>query len=159
MVLVRTVIEHTAGARTWRLKPEKLAKLESRESRTPGRDSLEEVGWRRPNLLNRSFGEFSHASIRAKWEWARKALASLVEIPPEAPWTLHQTASGDAMNQGCYVLGLELRHQAETHHSERGSALRDVLPIGEDEAAQADIDACLDRVWAMRWLSVVRPSS
>jgi hypothetical protein len=159
MVLARTVLQQTARARVWRTKPGKASKLEARGAQASGRDWLEEAGWRRLSLLNRSLGEFSHSSMRAKWEGARDALAALSPVPMEAPWTPQQTARGSALNKAAYVFGLELRHQADANLPELGEALRELLPFGDDDAADADVEAWMAHVWSLRSHPLTPPTT
>ncbi|MDQ7808264.1 hypothetical protein Q5425_31410 [Amycolatopsis sp. A133] len=52
MGCLRCVIEQAARARTWRVKPDRAAKIEANPKAKP-RDWIEGAGWRRLNLLNR----------------------------------------------------------------------------------------------------------
>ncbi|MFI7057428.1 hypothetical protein ACIBLB_35680 [Streptosporangium canum] len=153
MVLARTVVEQTARLRTWRTKPEKAAAIESRGSLTSVRDWLDGAGWRRLSVLNRSLGEFSHASPNASWSGARAALATIQrdkssEVPPEV------TARGGTLNEIAYAFGLEVYQLFRSHYPLLSEAVEEVLPYEGDDASTANIEEWLTRCWSHRDISM-----
>jgi hypothetical protein len=152
LVLVRTVLEQTARVRTWRLKPDKAQRLEDRGDRTTPRDWLEEAGWRRLSVLNRSLGDFAHAGRNLlNWGESRQVLA---DLQPEASSEIVsepiQTARGGVLDEVAHAFGSELLHVAVERHKYLADALKDVLPYGDDDGPHARIEAWLARCWAYR---------
>jgi hypothetical protein len=152
MMLARTVIEQAARLRTWRLKSDKAAILEQRGERASSRDWLEAAGWRRLSVLNRSLGEFSHATPEARWSGARNALIALQPPDPDAKSPREQTARGAALSEAAFALGSELAHLAHQHHTALAEAFQSVLPYTETVGSEAQIEEWLERCWTHREL-------
>lgn len=150
MVLARTVIEQAARLRTWRLKSDKAALIERRGERTSSRDWLEAAGWRRLSILNRSLGEFSHATRKARWSGARQALTEMQLEDPDSGSLPEQTARGSALNEVAFALGSELAHLAHGHHRALAEAFEDLLPYSKDDGSEVQIEAWLERCWSHR---------
>lgn len=150
MVLARTVIEQAARLRTWRLKGDKAAVIEQRGERASSRDWLEAAGWRRLSILNRSLGEFSHATRRARWSDARAALIEMQILNPETKSPPEQTARGSALNEVAFAFGSELTHLARHHHRALAEAFEEVLPYAESDGSEAQIEDWLQRCWSHR---------
>jgi hypothetical protein len=131
---------HAAGGRH-------AAKLEARGSRASPRDWLEEAGWRRLSVLNRSLGEFAHASPRtARWSGAREVLVTL-QPDDIGPSPAVQTARGSALNDVAFAFGVEVMNATRELHAHLADSLATVLPYErEDESPQA-IESWLARCW------------
>jgi hypothetical protein len=156
LVLARTVLEQTARLRTWRLKPERAAKVAARGDRVRSRDWLEEAGWRRLSVLNRSLGEFAHASPqRAKWSGAREAL---IKIQPDliSPSPAAQTARGSTLNAVAFAFGTEVMNATRAMHPDIADALATVLPYERSETSN-EIEGWLERCWQHRRHSFGEP--
>lgn len=153
MAVARTVIEQAARLRTWRLKADKAALIESRGARASSRDWLEAAGWRRLSILNRSLGEFSHATRKARWSGARDALIELQPLDPGEQSPREQTARGNALNEVAFALGSELAHLARNHHKALAEAFESVLPFVEENGSEAQIERWLQRCWSHSGMS------
>jgi len=156
MILARTVIEQAARLRTWRLKSGKADLIEQRGARASGRDWLEAAGWRRLSILNRSLGEFSHATREARWSGARKILIEIQPNNPDAKSPQQQTARGSALNEVAFALGSELAHLARHHHKPLAEAFESVLPYADNKGSEAQIEEWLHRCWSRRDQSLGR---
>jgi hypothetical protein len=156
MVVARTVIEQAARLRTWRLKSDKAILIESRGQRTSSRDWLEAAGWRRLSILNRSLGEFSHATREARWSGARQALTEMQPQDPESGHPREQTARGSALNEVAFALGSELVHLMRHYYPTLADAFACVLPYAEDNGSEAQIEEWLQRCWSHRGRSFGR---
>jgi hypothetical protein len=155
LVLARSVLEQTARLRTWRLKPEKATTIEARGERTSTRDWLEEAGWRRLSILNRSLGEFSDATpSAARWSGAREALAQLQDPDDDLPAAPLQTARGSALNQVAFAFGNEVTSWCRRDYPVLAEALATVLPYSQDDEPGDEIEAWLRRCWDQRGLSL-----
>jgi hypothetical protein len=150
MMLARTVIEQAARLRTWRLKPDKATVLEQRGERVSSRDWLEAAGWRRLSVLNRSLGEFSHATPEARWSGALEALIALQPLDPDTKSPREQTARGGALNEVAFALGSELAHLAYHHHAALAEAFQSVLPYAGTAGSEAETEEWLQRCWSHR---------
>lgn len=156
MMLARTVLEQTARLRTWRLRSHSAAILEERGANTTTRDWLREAGWRRLSILNRSLGEFSHATMRARWSGARDALVAIQAPGPNDEFEA-QTGRGAALNAVAFAFGTEVAALAAEQHLTLAQAFASVLPYGDDDDPQRQIEAWLDRCWSHRSLSFGPP--
>ena len=154
MMLARTILEQTARLRTWRLRPDRAAALEDRGARTSSRDWLREAGWRRLSALNRSLGEFSHATMRARWTGAREALAAM-QGPVENEEFRPQTGRGAALNHVAFAFGAEVRALALEQQSALAKGFEAVLPYGE--GSDEELETWLERCWAYRDVSLGDP--
>jgi hypothetical protein len=72
MACVRAVLEHTAAARCWRLRPDSAQQLADRQA--PPSRWIERAGWKRLSVLNQALGEFAHLAVRTEWGQARNTL-------------------------------------------------------------------------------------
>jgi hypothetical protein len=153
MVPTRTVIEQAARLRAWRLKGDKAILIEQRGERASSRDWLEAAGWRRLSILNRSLGEFSHATREARWHGAREALTQIQPPDPTSKSLPEQTARGSALDAVSFALGSELAHLARGLHKALAEAFESVLPFADDDGSTAQIEEWLQRCWSHRDLS------
>jgi hypothetical protein len=124
--------------------------IEQRGALASSRDWLEAAGWRRLSILNRSLGEFSHATLEARWSGARKVLTELQPLDPNSRSPREQTARGSALNEVAFALGSELAHLARHHHKALSEAFEAVLPYAEDEGSEEQIEEWLQRCWSHR---------
>jgi hypothetical protein len=106
MTPVRTVLEMTARARSWRLKPDKASRLSSRNVPVLTRDWVEAAGWRRMGIFVRTLGELSHTSLRSRWSGAIRVLIDLQQ--DEGNPTPHLTARGSALGLVTLLLATEV---------------------------------------------------
>jgi hypothetical protein len=151
MTLTRTVLEQTARARTWRIKPSNAVRVEGKGSRAGTRDWFEEAGWRRLSILNKSLSEFSHVNANSRWSGAREALADFQKpLLREMPASPLQTGRGSALNTAAYLLGLEVRLWAESIAPEIARAIADYLPFGNEDAEESDVETWLNHAWTLR---------
>lgn len=155
MSLARTVIEQTARARTWRLKPTHAQRLESKGPRTSSRDWLREAGWQRLSLLNRSLGEFSHIHQTSQYDGARQALVALqfdADVERSTVTGL-ATARGSALNRVALFLSHEIAEQLDIHAPQIAPAIRAQLLMLDENAPDAEIERHLDHAWKQRAMS------
>jgi len=150
LILARTVIEQAARLRTWRLKRDKAALIEQRGERSSSRDWLEAAGWRRLSILNRSLGEFSHATPKARWSDARAALIEMQADDANAESHGGHTARGNALNEVAFAFGSELAHLARHHHSALAEAFEKILPYANSDGSDRQIEEWLQRCWSHR---------
>lgn len=151
LVAARTVLEQAARLRTWRLKPDRAARIEAQGQRTSARDWLEAAGWRRLSVINRSLGEFSHIPAQAqdKWHEARVALMELQDdLDDDAPSSPEQTTRGATLDKIAFAFGSEVRELALEDHPVLGAALGEVLPDGD--LASDEIEMWMKRCWDYR---------
>jgi len=153
MVLVRSILEQSARIRTWRLKPKRAAEVEERGDRVRTRDWLQEAGWRRLSILNRSLGEFSHANSMSRWTGAREALALIQPESRPGKSLPVQTARGSALDSVAFALGSEVFEWAHRDHPALADALAGVLPRDSGAGAPNEVEEWLRRCWSKRGLS------
>lgn len=146
MGCLRCVIEQLARARTWRLKPERAAKIEARQNATP-RDWIEASGWRRLGLLSRALGEFAHGSTNADWARARDALVALQSDPQDE--LAQFTGRTHALTALIFMVSVECVAWTDTFSADLGKAYRDVIRINDDQANLA-VEELLNRAWDAR---------
>ncbi|MEJ3741749.1 hypothetical protein WEI85_00405 [Actinomycetes bacterium KLBMP 9797] len=146
MGCLRCVIEQVARARTWRLRPERAAKIEGSPKSTP-RDWMEGAGWRRLNLLNRALGEFAHGSTRTNWNLAREALVELQDHAgsDEAKYT----GRTHALAAMIFIVSVECAAWVDSLSKKLGEAYRRVIRV-DDARADRAIEALMNRAWEKR---------
>lgn len=146
MGCLRCVIEQLARARTWRLKPERAAKIEAKQNATP-RDWIEASGWRRLGLLNRALGEFTHGSTDADWARARDALVALQPDPQDE--LAQFTGRTHTLTALIFMVSVECAAWTDKFSADLGKAYREVIRINDDQANLA-IEGLLNRAWDAR---------
>lgn len=146
MGCLRCVIEQLARARTWRMKPERAARIESSLNATP-RDWIEASGWRRLGLMNRALGEFAHGSTSADWSLARNALVALQSDPQDE--LAQFTGRSHALSALIFMVSVECAAWVDQFSTELGGAYRNVIRINGDQANRA-IEALMNRAWNAR---------
>jgi len=80
--------------------------------------------------LNRTLGEYSHESMRARWAGAHNALTELGRVD-DSGHDPRLTARGDALNDVALVFGVEVREHVATEDPELAAAFAEVLPVGD----------------------------
>lgn len=146
MGCLRCVLEQLARTRTWRLKPERAAKIEAKQNATP-RDWIEASGWRRLGLLNRALGEFAHGSTPADWSRAREALVALHPDPEDE--LAKVSARTQALTAVIFMVSVECTAWTDKFSPDLGKAYRGVIRINDDQAKQA-VEELLNRAWEAR---------
>ncbi|MEH1055904.1 hypothetical protein V6U89_11910 [Micromonospora sp. CPCC 206171] len=146
MGCLRCVIEQVARARTWRVRPDRAAKIEANPKSTP-RNWIEAAGWKRLNLLNRALGEFAHGSTRSNWDVARNALVELQENAAEDE--ARYTGRTHALAAMIFILSVECAAWVDSFSSELGEAYRRVIRV-DDARADKAIEALMNRAWEKR---------
>lgn len=154
LVLVRTIIEQTARARAWRLKPIAAAKAEARPCLQ--QRWTQEAGWRRLSVVMRSLGEFAHTSPTSRWAGALNALAQLTELPDDSPAQPSQVARGTALLYSTVLLALETVACLDVLDAGVAAAFRQSLRI-DDLDVGADVEAWLNRAWNHRSIDLGEP--
>ena len=151
MSLARTVLEQTARARTWRVKPARAKQIEDRGSTVTTRDWLDAAGWRRLSVLNRSLSEFAHFTRDSRWRGAHQALEDLHHpfVSDENRYPT-ATARGDSLNLTAYLLGYELVQQARLEDDELAEAFSLYLPFGDEDASDESVEAWLQHAWSIK---------
>jgi hypothetical protein len=146
MGCLRCVIEQLARARTWRLKPDRAARIEAEPKSTP-RDWMEGAGWRRLNLLNRALGEFVHGSTRMDWNVARDALVALQD-DAESEQARH-TGRTHALTALIFMVSVECAAWVDRFGGDLGEAYRNVIRVDDVQADRA-VEALMNRAWEKR---------
>ncbi len=154
MGCLRCVIEQLARARTWRLKPQRAAKIEASLNATP-RDWIEASGWRRLGLLSRALGEFAHGSTDTDWEGARNALVVLQSAPEDE--IAQFTGRTHALTALIFMVSVECAAWVDQFRTDLGAAYRSVIRIDDDQATRA-VEALMNRAWSARATPVRRTS-
>ncbi|MET8312017.1 hypothetical protein [Micromonospora sp. NPDC005173] len=147
MGCLRCVIEQVARARTWRVRPDRAARIEANPKSTP-RDWVEGAGWKRLNLLNRALGEFAHGSTRTNWNAARGALVAL-QANAEADEEAQYTGRTHALAAMIFIVSVECAAWVDSFSSQLGEAYRKVIRV-DDAGADRAIDALMNRAWEKR---------
>ncbi|GAA2094635.1 hypothetical protein GCM10009823_13750 [Brevibacterium salitolerans] len=146
MGCLRCVIEQLARARTWRLKPDRAAKIEARQNATP-RDWIEASGWRRLRQLNWALGEFAHGSTDADWVRAREALVALQSDPQDE--LAQFTGRTHALTALSFMVSVECAAWTDKFSADLGKAYREVIRINNDQANLA-VEELLNQAWNAR---------
>jgi hypothetical protein len=146
MGCLRPVIDQLARARTWRLKPELAAKLETSPKTTP-RDWLEAAGWRRLNLVSRAFGEFVHGGLGVNHEAAGKALVSLQDDPEDELSQL--TGRTHALSALVHYVQVESAQWLRRFDPDVANAFWRVIRLTE-ERGEKGLEKFLARSWSNR---------
>jgi hypothetical protein len=146
MGCLRCVIEQVARARTWRLKPDRAAKIEASPKSTP-RDWIEGAGWRRLNLFNRVLGEFAHRSTKTNLNAARDALVAL-QRDPEADEAKYRGRT-HALTAMIFIVAVECAAWVDRSSGQLGEAYRKVTRVDDAQADRA-IEMFLNRAWEKR---------
>lgn len=147
MGCLRCVIEQIARARTWRLRPNRAARIEVNPKSTP-RDWVEGAGWRRLSLLNRALGEFAHGATAANLGLARDALVAL-QHDSENNEMAKYTGLTHALTASIFIVAAECAAWLDHLNSPLGDAYRKVVRIDAPQADRA-IEALMNRAWEKR---------
>jgi len=127
MGAVRVLLEQTARARTWRLRPIKADKLDSRPHASAPSRWVEEAGWRRLGSYLRALGEFAHMNPAMRRSSARSLLDAL---QGGADGASEQTARREALQLASELLALELAESLEASYPTLAKAyLEDALGV------------------------------
>jgi hypothetical protein len=153
VVATRVVLEGTAQARTWRLKPAEAARLRDRGQRGRLRDWTQASGWRRLGPLLQGIGDFSHFPAAADPEQGWTILTEVQE-PDETRGSPIQTARGNTLDRVALLLAEEAYAQLVSVDADVGNAFRQVARLDDPHASQADLNRWLDRIWGQRIQSV-----
>ena len=150
MAVLRTVLEQTARSRTWRTKPAKAERLESRVGTRP-RDWIEAAGWRRLTPLNTALGEFAHVKATSRWSGARILLTDFqLDADPEVA---AYTARGAALEFVTTLAASEVAESAnavsETIAQSLSRAL-EFLSLMPDLAGPAAVEEQFNHIWSLR---------
>jgi hypothetical protein len=135
---------------------DKAALIEQRGERSSSRDWLEAAGWRRLSILNRSLGEFSHTTPKARWSDARTALVEMQADDANAEAHGGHTARGNALNEVAFAFGSEVAHLARHHHSALAEAFEKILPYANSDGSDRQIEEWLQQCWSHRGRSFER---
>lgn len=146
MGCLRCVIEQLARARTWRIKPERAARIEASLNASP-RNWIEGSGWRRLALMSRALGEFAHGSTSADWSLARDALVALQSDTQDE--LAKFTGRTHALSALIFMVSVECAAWVDQFSSELGGAYRNVIRINDDQANRA-IEELMNRAWNAR---------
>ncbi|MGJ7442194.1 hypothetical protein [Aquipuribacter sp. MA13-6] len=103
---MRVVLEQTSRARAHRLKPSRAARQDE-NPRGGGSRWLELAGWKRGGPLFRALSEFSHISLRSRFDGGRAFLYHATNDSLEDRRRLHSTRT-TVLEAGAYMLALEL---------------------------------------------------
>jgi hypothetical protein len=147
MIAVRTMLECVAQARTWRLKPDKAARLEARGLLASPRDWLVAAGWRRLGVFNAALGELSHTTPRSRYGGALGVLAA-VQAPEAVTVDPINTGRGEALDQTVFLLTIEALEWLKTLDEPLAVLVQKALKLPADP--EADVEAWLARSWANR---------
>lgn len=150
MAMLRVVLEQVARIRTWRVKPDKAAKLEASLNATP-RDWLEESGLRRLSAMNRALGELSHFRPASDWVGARNLIVELQPEDTRGEWSAY-TGRGEALDQVARMLFRESADSVRRRSVPLSDAFIKMLNWFGDASQEADrrFDEYMQHVWSLR---------
>jgi hypothetical protein len=144
---VRTVLEQTSRARTWRVKPDRAAKIENLGALSAPVRWLEAAGWKRLDSLARALGEFSHLDARVKTEGARQIL---INMQDEQKNLREETARGNILDSAAYLLAGEVCARLETESALVHAAFRQTVTLIDEEEHQAQTEDLLNTSLRLR---------
>lgn len=140
LVCVRGVIEQTARARTWRLKPGQAQRLQD-AAVSPSR-WLSKAGWSRLNLLLNALGEFAHRSHENRLAAARSTLQMYLP-PPED--TDVSRLRGDALDAAALLFADEVSARLQELDPRLGKAFRREVTLTADADHARQVEEILRR--------------
>lgn len=157
MAVLRTVREQTARSRTWRTKPAKAERLESRAGTRP-RDWIEAAGWRRLTPLNTALGEFAHIKATSRWSGARRLLTEFqLDADPELA---AYTARGAALEFVATLAASEVAESARAVSEPVAQCLTqafDCLSLLPDTAGPGAVEEQFNHIWSNRMADLGPP--
>ncbi len=155
MIPVRTMLECAARSRTWRLRPDKAARLEARGRATTPRDWLDAAGWRRLGVFNTALGELSHLTYQSRANGALDVLAA-VQAPESVVADPIQTGRGEALDETVFLLASEAMAWLRQLDPGLASVVQAQARLPKD--FEPEIEQWMRRTWANRNWDFGRPS-
>lgn len=141
---IRSLVEHTCAARTWRTKSAKAERIETATGRAgaPSR-WIEASGWQRAALLGQALGEFSHISLRARWLGAFDLLTQIQAEDTDAPML---TARGHALDVAAYLLSLEISDRLRAIDERMADGFANEVTLLDTEKHLKTVEGILQRI-------------
>jgi hypothetical protein len=145
---IRSVIEQTARARTYRLKPLKATKLDDAPTQlTPSRWA-EAAGWGRLSIYLRILGEYSHRTPTSRRRGAARVLAELQEAPSQiGP---EYTARGATLDRVAYLLAFEVSERYASTYPALASLFREDITLLDEKSHADGLEQWLNRALQYR---------
>jgi hypothetical protein len=154
LVCTRVILESTARARVWRLKPGRAERVEARGSAARLSDWAEEAGWRRLAALLQGLGEFAHFSHRSKFADARQLLSDL-QMPDEAGEDPSLTTRGNLLDRVVYLLAIEVRARLSDLSPNIAAAFGSLVALDDPDEEARETERWFGRVWAHKGRELV----
>ena len=148
LTCMRMVLECTARARTYRLKPERAQRLAERgASSTPYRWA-EAAGWSRLAPFVRALGEFSHVRERSRHDGSRDLLTAIQQGAIEGHEL--QTGRGSALNEVASMLAHEVVRTLSGMKPDLAATFRTVTLSESEAQTESELAGWLDRAMSFR---------
>ena len=150
MGALRVVLEHTAKARTYRLKPDKASRLQSTPFANSTTRWIEACGWRRLGMFTRCLSELSHLTGKARWPEALEGLRLIrgPNIATDGEDKSIFTARSNALDLVSYLLLQEALSQFAVHSGAIADSLRTEFGVSVFET---ELDGLLDQMHAVEF--------
>lgn len=141
---IRSMVEHTCAARTWRTKRAKAERIQAARGRAgaPSR-WIDASGWRRATLLGQALGEFAHISLRARWFGAFELLTQIQEEATDTPLL---TARGHALDVAAHLLSLEISDRLRAIDEPMAEGFANEVTLLDTEEHLKSVDGMLQRI-------------
>ncbi|MEU7980081.1 hypothetical protein AB0B63_16295 [Micromonospora sp. NPDC049081] len=101
-------------------------------------------------------GEFSHVSLKARWEGARDFLVQLSTEPDDL--VRRHTARGHVIDLVAYMLGHELCARLEAANPDLADGFRQTVTLTEAEEHDLSIERHLTRAYGLNGFDFGRPA-
>jgi hypothetical protein len=153
MAAARTVLETTAMARAWRIKPNRAMRAAARGSQASARDWLEASGWKRLGIFVRSLGELSHATLKSRWSGA---IRILIDIQPDDPTNAspNRTARGSALELVTILLATEVIARLDALNPGLAACFQELISL---DSAPEGLEDVLNRIHEKHDLDLGEP--
>lgn len=139
---VRVLIEQTARARAYRLKPVRAQGLEQLTGGAAPIRWLEAAGFKRLGSYNQALGQFSHIQRSLRIQGARGLLEKLQSSPGEHS---AYTARGDALDEAAYLLAHELLARLDQDNADIAAQFRATVTLREASEHEVRLVDMLER--------------
>lgn len=148
LITVRSLVEMVAVSRTFRLKPDKAAKLLSAGPLTSPSRWVEAAGWGRLGTVVRALGEFSHVTPRMRSGGARTLLEEIQENGD--PVLAQHGARREILDEAAYMLAHEVVSRLEGRYPNLHKAFGEAVTLLSPLEHERKLTDWLERALARR---------